>query len=302
MFGILSSKRYHVFVRRPADPASRHIDFSEVYVIDSEEQTSPSLLCICMYILHLAQAAHELDPAKRPSTAAEQKWVRNAAKRKRLQALASSNEDDSGEDEDDSDGAGQRQGVADEDDDDADESEGTTGDAGPASGTRSKRHHTATSSQSGPQHAAHQSGGQRSASTGAGCKRSASRRSGQVQAELRVLACLPRVLRPSFHIVNPSGRDCAVRSMPAVLDVLQKAASRHTPKAAQPGCIGSCMCMHCRRIVHYSGADCSVLSTVITNCSKLPASHHVHVACSQTRNGASFTRRQGTTQIYFRRI
>ena len=204
MYGILSSKRYHVFVRRPADPASCHIDFSEVY--DSEEQTSPSLLCIYLYILHLAQAAHELDPAKRPSTAAEQKWMRNAAKRKRLQPLASSDEADSGEDEDDSYGAGPRQGIADEDDD-ADESEGTTGDAGPALGTRSKRHHTATSSQSGPQHAAHQSGGQCSASTGAGCKRSEAGAQARCRQNFGSLHACSVCCVQAFTMVNPSASE-----------------------------------------------------------------------------------------------
>ena len=42
----------------------------------------------------------------------------------------------------------------------------------------------------------------------------------------------------------------------------------------------------------------SVLSSVITNCSKLAASHHVHVACSQTCNGASCHTWTGYYSIY----
>lgn len=59
-YGILSSKRHHTFVRRPADPASRQADFSETF--DCEQQTSPSVRLLYLYLLSLAQGSAILDP------------------------------------------------------------------------------------------------------------------------------------------------------------------------------------------------------------------------------------------------
>lgn len=79
-YGILSSKRQHVFLRRPTDPTSRHVDFTPVF--DCELQTSPSLRVIYLYLLYLAKDAPKLEPTLRPSTAPGQKWVPGKASHK----------------------------------------------------------------------------------------------------------------------------------------------------------------------------------------------------------------------------
>ncbi|DBA92611.1 TPA: hypothetical protein ACH3X1_002830 [Trebouxia sp. C0004] len=66
---MLSSKRHHIFVRRPADVASRQADFSDTF--DSELQTAPSLRLMYLHLLRLAQNTPQLDPSQRPTTAAD---------------------------------------------------------------------------------------------------------------------------------------------------------------------------------------------------------------------------------------
>lgn len=142
MHGILSSKRHHTFVRRPADAASRQADFSTT--MDCE-QKSPSIRLVYLYLLGLAQGSPMLDPRARPATAAERKWVQINKQRARPQ--------DSSHDASDSDGNGHDggsssgRGVAHDhahpedarkDDADADDSEATTGMDGPSAHTRSR--------------------------------------------------------------------------------------------------------------------------------------------------------------------
>ena len=120
MYGILSSKRHHTFIRRPSDAANRNADFSKTF--DSQTSQSPSVRMIYLYLLHLAQDAPHLDPRLRPTTAAELKWVTENHKRRRLSS-ESNGDDDSDQSEwgDANSGLGHT-----EHDDDATESEGTT--------------------------------------------------------------------------------------------------------------------------------------------------------------------------------
>ena len=83
MHGILSSKRHHTFVRRPADAASRQADFSET--MDCEQQTFPSIRLMYLYLLGLAQGSPMLDPRAQAVTAAELEWGPFRNKRKRPQ-------------------------------------------------------------------------------------------------------------------------------------------------------------------------------------------------------------------------
>ena len=117
MYGILSSKVNHTFVKRPSDPKSRHVDFTAVF--DSEKQLEPSVRLMYLYMLYLAGHADRLDPQKRPATADTDKQV--PVKRKR--ACTSVSEQSTSID-----------------DHDADDSDDTTDAAtdGPAQYTRSK--------------------------------------------------------------------------------------------------------------------------------------------------------------------
>lgn len=124
MYGIISSKVNHVFVRRPPSSTSRHVDFTEVF--NSERQLQPPVRLMYLYMLHLASTAEHLDPAARPSTAPADKWVKSDRKRARQSDEA----------------------AHDEDDDDAGDSDNTAGAApdGPARHTRSKstRHNSSS--------------------------------------------------------------------------------------------------------------------------------------------------------------
>lgn len=83
MYGILSSKRHHTFVKRSAEAASRHVDFSATF--DCTHQTLPSIRLMYLYLWHLAQSAPILGPRQRPATAAELTWVPTNKQRKRFQ-------------------------------------------------------------------------------------------------------------------------------------------------------------------------------------------------------------------------
>jgi len=140
VYGILSSKRHHIFVRRPADAASRHADFSDTF--DSELQTAPSLRLMYLYLLKLAQNTPQLDPSLRPTTAAELKWACVNTKRKRSERVVNDPVADPGDSDDDAedDKWDAASGNAGDKSDDADiiNSEGTTGADGPSAHTRSK--------------------------------------------------------------------------------------------------------------------------------------------------------------------
>ena len=131
MYGILSSKRYHTFIKRSSDAASRDADFSRTF--DSEALQSPSVRMLYLYLLHLAQDAPHLDPRLRPTTAAELKWVPDTHKRKR------SSDQGSGNDESDQSECGDAETVLGNiEDDDAINSEGTTDANGSALQTRAQ--------------------------------------------------------------------------------------------------------------------------------------------------------------------
>ena len=117
MYGILSSKVNHTFVKRPSDPKSGHVDFTAVF--DSEKQLEPSVRLMYLYMLYLAGHADRLDPQKRFAAADTDNSV--PIKRKRARTSVS----------------GQS---ASTDDHDADDSDVTTDAAtdGPAQHTRSK--------------------------------------------------------------------------------------------------------------------------------------------------------------------
>ena len=117
MYGILSSKLNHTFVKRPSDPKSRHLDFTDVF--NSENQLQPSVRLMYLYMLNLAGSAARLDPQERPATADVNKWV--PPSRKRAHRSVSEH-------------------GASGDDHDADDSDDTTGGAtdGPAHHTRRK--------------------------------------------------------------------------------------------------------------------------------------------------------------------
>ena len=195
MYEILSSKRKHIFVRRPANAASRHADFTPVF--DSELQTSPSLRLIYLYLLYLAKDAPKLDPGLRPSTAPDQKWVPATGKRKR--ADSDDDEDNLDHDDDIDDDAGS--------DDDTDTDESTAKGAGPSAHTRSKVVAAKPSRKPTPHSSGKQQAGE--GRVAAECQQSA----GRVQAHLRqFLARLPSV--PRDKIASGStirfGSDCVV--------------------------------------------------------------------------------------------
>lgn len=141
MHGILSSKRHHTFVRRPADAASRHADFSTT--MDCEQQ-SPSVRLVYLYLLGLAQGSPMLDPRARPATAAERKWVQINKKRERSQDSSRDASDSDGNDHGGGSSSGHRVAHdhahpedARKDDADEGDSEATTGMVGPSAHTRS---------------------------------------------------------------------------------------------------------------------------------------------------------------------
>ncbi len=117
MYGCLSSKLNHTFIRRSSDPKSRHLDFTQVF--NSEIQVQPSVRLMYLYLLVLAGSAARLDPQDRPATADKEKWV--LPMRKRPHGAISGH-------------------LASDDDNDAEESDNTTGSAtdGPAHHTRSQ--------------------------------------------------------------------------------------------------------------------------------------------------------------------
>ncbi len=117
MYGVLSSKLNHTFIKRSSDPKSRHVDFTEVF--NSESQVQPSMRLMYLYILDLAGSAARLDPQDRHATADTEKWV--PPSRKRAHGPISVR-------------------LASDDDHDADDSDNTTGSAtdGPAHYTHSQ--------------------------------------------------------------------------------------------------------------------------------------------------------------------
>lgn len=100
MYGILSSKANHTFVKRPSDPESRHVDFTAVF--DSEKQLEPSVRLMYLYMLYVAGLADRLDPQRRPATADADKWVPSKRKRARTSVSEQSSSTDE-HDADDSD-------------------------------------------------------------------------------------------------------------------------------------------------------------------------------------------------------
>ncbi len=117
MYGVLSSKLNHTFVKRPSDPKSCHVDFTDVF--NAEKQLKPSVRLMYLYILYLAGRADRLNPQERPATADADKWVPTSRKRARASVSEHSTPSD---------------------DHDADDSDDTTCGAtdGPAHHTRSK--------------------------------------------------------------------------------------------------------------------------------------------------------------------
>ena len=79
MYGVLSSKLNHIFLKRSSDPKSRHVDFTEV--LNSEIQVQPSVRLMYLYILDLAGTAARLDPRDRSATADNDKRVLPSRKR-----------------------------------------------------------------------------------------------------------------------------------------------------------------------------------------------------------------------------
>ncbi len=117
MYGVLSSKLNHTFIKSSSDPMSRHMDFTDVF--NSEDQLRPSVRLMYLYMLDLAGSAARLNPEERPATADIDK--RAPPSRKRAHGSVDVH-------------------LASGDGHDADDSDNTTGGAtdGPAQHTRSK--------------------------------------------------------------------------------------------------------------------------------------------------------------------
>ena len=117
MYGCLSSKLNHTFIRRSSNPKSRHLDFTQIFNFGIQVQ--PSVRLMYLYLLDLAGSAARSDPRDRPATADKEKWV--VPTKKRHHGAMSGH-------------------LASDDDHDADESDNTTGSAtdGPAHHTRSQ--------------------------------------------------------------------------------------------------------------------------------------------------------------------
>ena len=195
MYGILSSKCYHIFVRRSADAARRHADFSDTF--DSELQTSPSLRLIYIYLLSMAQNTPKLDPSQRPTTAAELKWDAHVNKKRKGLEHGINDQppggdaiDDKGEN-DDACHAASASGADTTETADAKDSEGTSWVAGPSAHAQSK--HARPPSQ-------HESSNS-----------SKLLRAGRSRQAEKLLKCLPLVVRPSLGSTIHIGRDCVVR-------------------------------------------------------------------------------------------
>ena len=162
MSGILSSKLHHIFIRRPADSTSRHVDFTAVF--NSQSQMQPPVRLMYLYMLHLASTSVRLDPRQRPATASGDKWVGKSKKRAHVTAGMSLNSDH------------------DHDADDSDDTAGGTS-GGPANYTRSKTNASATSQAIGSSGARHHAGSQH-----------------EVSKSAKLLLQLPRVLRNTLDI------------------------------------------------------------------------------------------------------
>ena len=184
VYGILFSKRNHIFLRRSTDATSCHVDFASVF--DTETQTSPSLWLIYLYLLYLAKDAPVLDPMLLPSTPPDQKWEPQTRKRSRAEGEVRADQDEDVDKSDDDNFAGS------EDDTSLAQA------SGPSAHTRSKV-------------AAAKPGRMLHGSS----KRQAGRGDGTEQAHLqRCLARLPIVPRNKIAISSTIkfGRGCVVRS------------------------------------------------------------------------------------------
>lgn len=142
MYGIVSSKRFHTFIRRPDDSTSRSVEFSMTF--DSEQQTSPSVCLVYLYLLHLAQGSPLLHPHLRPTTAPELKWVTSCNNKKRPrgndQGVESGSKGDARDSSDASKPCPAHGNMEDShpEDADANASDSTAGPNGSAANTRSK--------------------------------------------------------------------------------------------------------------------------------------------------------------------
>ncbi len=67
MYGVLSNKLNHTFIKRPSDANSHHVDIRHTF--NFEKQLQPSLRLMYLYMLDLAGSAARLDPQERPATA-----------------------------------------------------------------------------------------------------------------------------------------------------------------------------------------------------------------------------------------
>ena len=71
-YGVISSKKWHIFVARVGGPVSRAVKFSKTFACDNPAFPVRSLY---LYMLHLAATEPWLDPACRPVTPNDRKWL-----------------------------------------------------------------------------------------------------------------------------------------------------------------------------------------------------------------------------------
>ena len=181
MYGVLSSKLNHTFVKRPSDPKSRHVDFTNVF--NSETQQKPSVRLMYLYMLHLAAGADRLNPQERPATADADNWVPTKRKKRARTSVS--------------------EHPASSDDHDADDSDATTGGAadGPAHHTRSK-------------------GGTMAPKAKQATSSSGTMQPQQSQKEMaesaKILSRIPQVPRSSLFLAKAIsfGQDCVVWRLP----------------------------------------------------------------------------------------
>ena len=74
-YGVISSKKWHIFVARVGGPKSRAVKFSRTFACDDPAFPVRSLY---LYMLHLAAQEPWLDPALRPITSREGSGCRRA--------------------------------------------------------------------------------------------------------------------------------------------------------------------------------------------------------------------------------
>ena len=84
-YGVISSKKWHIFVAREGGPKSRAVKFSRTFACDDPAFPVRSLY---LYMLHLAAQEPWLDPALRPITPSERKWLQKGEAAVHAEAVA----------------------------------------------------------------------------------------------------------------------------------------------------------------------------------------------------------------------